>query len=150
MSRRFLPLTTAATLAALGCNGPFGLLPGGALDGRVAPIPTDGWASAGSAGTAQLETNPSEPYSVNIAYTVIDGRLYINAGDTQTQWVEHMQSDPRVRVRIDDVLYELQAERVEAQDEIERFADAWTSQSMFRRDPRDLDEVWLYRFAGRR
>ena len=150
MFRCRLLLTVIAALVTLSCNGPFGLLPGGALEGPVSPAPVEGWTFAGDSGTAQLETNPEEPYSVNIAYTILDGRLYINAGDTRTQWVENMESDPHVRLRIDGALYELQAERVEAGDEIDRFAEAWTSQSMFRRDPRELEEVWLYRFAQRR
>ena len=77
MSTRFLGLLLS--VAALGCNGPFALLPGGPLDGEAKPAPAD-WAFAGDYGTVQLETRPEEPYSVNVAYTVLEGRLYVNAG----------------------------------------------------------------------
>ena len=97
----------------------------------------------------QLETRPDDPYSVNIAYTVMEGRLYVNAGDTETRWVQHMSADPRVRLRLDGVIYELRAERVSDPDELAAFARAWTSQSVFRRDPTQLDEVWLYRLVAR-
>ena len=135
-------------LASLGCSGPFVLLPGGKLSGEAGGVPSD-WASAGESGTVQLETRPEDPYSVNIAYTVIDGRLYINAGDTETRWVKNMTANPLVRLRMDGVLYDLRAERVTNAAEISTFAKAWTSQSMFRRDPSEMEEVWIYRLAGR-
>ena len=98
----------------------------------------------------QLETNPSDPYSVNIAYTVMDGRVYINAGDTETQWVKHIANEPRVRMRLDGVLYALTAKRVTDEATIRRFGEAWTAQSMFRRDPAELEgEVWIYELVGR-
>ncbi len=135
-------------LATFACNGPFVLLPGGELDGRVEPAPSD-WVFAGDYGTVQLETRPEDPYSVNIAYTVLDGRLYINAGDTETQWVKNMSVNPLVRLRLEGVLYDLRAERVTESSEISAFGEAWTGQSMFRRDPAELDQVWLYRLVSR-
>jgi hypothetical protein len=135
-------------LAAVACNGPFGLLPGGRLEGVAAPAPAD-WSFAGDYGTAQLETRPEDPYSVNLAFTVLDGGLYVNAGDSETQWVKNMSADPRVRLRLDDALYDLHAERVTDADEIRAFGRAWTGQSMFRRDPADLEVVYLYRLVSR-
>ena len=146
MSPRHLPLVSL--LLAVACSGPVGLLPGGALDGPEPPAPAD-WTFAGSAGTAQLETRPDEPYSVNLAYTILGGRLYVNAGDTETQWVENMSADPRVRLRVDGNVYALRAERVTDAAELDAFGAAWTSQSLFRRDPRKLEEVWVYRLVAR-
>lgn len=135
-------------LAASGCNGPTFLLPGGKLDGEAKPAPSD-WAFAGEYGTAQIETRPDDPYSVNVGFTVLDGRVYVNAGDTETQWVKNIAADPRVRLRIEGGLYDLRAERVTDSAEISAFAAAWTSQSTFRRDPTQLDEVWIYRLVPR-
>ena len=135
----------------VGCGGeggPAGLLPGGSLAGETAPHPGD-WGFAGDAGTIQLETNPAEPYSVNLAYTVIDGRIYINAGGTETRWAVHIAADPRVRLRLEDRLYALRARRVTGTAELEAFAEAWTAQSFFRRDPRRYEEVWLYELLPR-
>ncbi len=138
--------TLLLALAAAGCNGPFVMFPGGELAGEVAPAPS---LPPGDYGTVQLETNPEEPYSVNVAYTMLGDRLYINAGDTETQWVKHMNENPEVRLRIDGVLFAATAERVTDPEEIAAFGQAWTDQSMFRRDPRELEKVWLYRFVTR-
>ena len=143
-----LILALALAAALVGCNGPTAVFPGGALDGETQAAPTD-WEFAGSYGTVQLETRPEDPYSVNIAFTVVEGRLYINAGDTETQWVQNMTSNPLVRLRMDGLLYDLRAKRVTDEDEITAFAKAWTDQSMFRRDPTELDEVWIYRLVPR-
>ena len=133
---------------ALGCSGPVGLFPGGELSGEPAAAPAN-WSFAGDYGTVQLESRPSDPYSVNIAYTIVDGSLYINAGDTETQWVKNMTADPNVRLRLDKAIYELEAERVTDAAAIDAFSEAWTNQSMFRRDPRELEPVWIYRLVTR-
>ena len=147
MSHRIAAL--GLVLGALACNGPIVMLPGGQLEGEVAPTPE--WTSLEDPyGTAQLETLPEDPYSVNLAYTVVDGRLYVNAGDTETRWVENMNADPRVRLRIDGRIYELRAERVRDPEEIAAFGQVWTSQSFFLRDPSQLDgEVWVDRLVAR-
>ena len=103
MSVRLLSLLFV--IATSGCNGPFMLLPGGGLGGAVKPSPSD-WSFVGEYETAQLETRPEDPYSVNIAVTVIEGSLYINAGDTETEWVKNIAANPPVRLRLDDMLYE--------------------------------------------
>ena len=146
----FLPIVfvTLGSLGSFGCGGPTGLLPGGALSGEPAATPSD-WRFAGDAGTIQLETNPEEPYSVNLAFTVMDGLLYINAGGTETQWAKNIARNPDVKLRLDGRLYDLRAERLVAQDRIEAFAEAWTSQSFFRRDPLGYDEVWIFELVAR-
>jgi hypothetical protein len=141
------PTLLLLIVSTLGCNGPFVLLPGGELGGEaLTELPV--WSS-GAYGTAQLETRPEAPYSVNVAYTILGDQLYINAGDTETQWVKNMAADPRVRLRVDGVLYQARAERVTDPVEIASFGEAWTNQSMFRRDPAELEQVWLYRFVAR-
>ncbi|MEM7410871.1 MAG: hypothetical protein AAF430_11600 [Myxococcota bacterium] len=141
-------LAALALTSSVACNGPFLLLPGGTLQGDAQPAPAD-WGFAGDAGIFELETNPSEPYSVNLAYTVIDGRLLLNAGDTETQWVQNMDADPNVRLRLDGTLYEAHAARIDDEALVDAFSDAWTNQSMFRRDPRELERVWIYELTTR-
>ena len=151
MSRRTLPVflfvfLTAGSLTT-GCNGPLPFLSGGALEGIAQPAPGS-WALDDDFAVVQLETNPEEPYSVNIAYTQIDGALFINAGDTETRWVKHINANPMVRLRRGSTIYEARAERVTDPGQIGTFGDAWTSHSMFHRDPRKLDPVWIYRLVA--
>ena len=96
-----------------------------------------------------VETQGEEPYSVNVAYTVVGGNLFINAGDTETQWAKNIATNPNVRLRLDGKVYEVRAERESAQEVVDAFGEAWTGQSIFRRDPRSLDEVYLYRIVRR-
>ena len=59
------PLLLAATALALGCGGPFLIVPGGALSGDVVePVPSD-WSFVESS-FVDLETRPSDPYSVEL------------------------------------------------------------------------------------
>jgi hypothetical protein len=141
-------LGLALVLFVAGCHGPLPFMSGGALDGEEREGPST-WALADDVGVVQLETRPEDPYSVNIAYTQLGGRLYINAGDTETQWVKNMNVNPLVRLRIEEDVYALRAERVVDPAEISEFAEAWTSQSIFYRDPVELDEVWIYRLTAR-
>jgi hypothetical protein len=146
-----LPIRTFAVLLPLliaACNGPLPFLSGGALKGEAQPAP-EVWNLEEDFAVCQLETRPKDPYSVNIAYTLVEGRLYINAGDTETEWVKHMQADPQVRLRIDDALYSLKARRVTEPAEITAFVKAWTCHSVVLRDPDGLDEVWIYELTQR-
>ncbi len=136
-------------LAALGgCGGPFGFIPGGRLDG--APARWDRtWSNVGESGIAEIETDPGEPYSVTVAYTVVAGQLYVNAGGSEKRWARNTVDHPDVRLRIDGAIYDLRAIRVEDSAEIARFGDAWTGQSWFRRDPTQFEEVWIFRLVSR-
>lgn len=132
-----------------GCGGgPLGVMPGGKLSGKAAPVPAN-WDAAGEYGFMQIETLPADPYSVNIAYTVVDGILYANAGDTETQWVQNMEADPQIVIRLDGVIYPLRSERVTSAAEIARFGAVWASQNSFHRDPAGLDQAWVYRLVPR-
>ena len=139
---------TALSLLLIACEGPVGVMPGGALSGTVETPPAV-WQLEKDADLAQLETRPADPYSINLVYVQLDGRLYIYAGNTRTNWVAHIEADPRMRIRINDTIYPMRAARVTDQDKIRQFAAVWASRSMFQRDPMQFDEVWLYRLAPR-
>lgn len=145
LARFTLALLASATLA---CGGPFLLLPGGALEGPVVAVPSD-WAFSDATGTVQLETQPSDPYSVNIWATGVGPDLYVHAGESRATWVEHMEADPAVRMKIEDSIYELTAARVETQEEFDRFSDAY--EVKYGRRPRNenVDEAYLFRLGAR-
>ena len=62
---------------------------------------------------------------------------------------ENMEADPRVRLRVDGVIYELRAERVTDAAEMDAFAEAWLELGAWARDPRGYDEVFVYRLVAR-
>lgn len=141
--------SAAIVLCCSACEGPFLFAPGGALSGTPVEAPAT-WTLDEGYGFAELETRPEDPYSINLAYVQLDGRLYIYAGNTRTQWVMHIEQNPLVRLRLDEVIYSLSAERVDDHRELTAFAAEWTSRSVFQRDPMQFDEVWLYRLTARR
>jgi hypothetical protein len=139
-------LMLAASLA--GCGRPFVLLPGGALEGSTAAIP-DSWSFTDAVDTVQLETRPTDPYSVNIWVIALDPDLYVHAGASRSTWVEHIETDPNVRLRVSDSIYELVASRVDGQDEFDRFSDAY--EQKYERRPRNesVAEAYLFRLQAR-
>lgn len=142
----FLFLVSVGLLA--GCDDPTFLLPGSALSGDIHATPAN-WNFASDVGTVQLETNPAEPYSVNIEGVVIDERLYAYAGATRTTWAANMEANPDVRYRLNGDVYELRAVRIEDKAAIASFGETWTAKSRFMKDPTQFEEVWLFELVER-
>jgi hypothetical protein len=148
--RRLIQTLTLVGYAFLltACDGPVLVMSGGKLSGNVVDAPAT-WQLDKDSSVAQLETNPEDPYSINLTYVQLDGRLYAYAGDTRTNWVKYIEKSPLVRIRMDDTVYRAQAIRVNDEDELAKFAAAWVNLSMFQRDPHGFEEVWLYRIVAR-
>ena len=138
----------AFSLFLAACDGPTGFMAGGPLTGSEADPPAT-WQLDEDYGFAELETRPTDPYSINLAYVQLNCHLYIYAGNTRTNWVEHISESPLVRIRIAEQIYPLRAARVTDAGELAAFAERWTSRSAFQRDPLQFDEVWLYRLESR-
>lgn len=94
------PVLLIITLFTAACSGPFLWLPGGQLAGEELPLNLD--KVPADAGVIQLETNPGDPYSVNVGVRLIDGQIYMDPA-AQRQWYQHIQRDPNVRIRFDGV-----------------------------------------------
>jgi len=146
--RSILAFALLLTVFSVSCNGPTVLLPGGALEGTTVAAP-DSWASLDEVDTIQLETLPADPYSVNIWVIGLDENLYVHAGDSRSTWIENMETDPDVRLRAGDSIYELSASRVDGQDEFDRFSDAYEQKYGRRPGNENVDEAYLYRLAPR-
>jgi len=131
-----------------GCSGPVVLLPGKTLEGQIVAAPGD-WSFTDAVSTVQLETLPADPYSVNIWVIALGEHLYVHAGANRSEWVENMEADPNVRIRVDESIYELRASRVETQEEFDRFSDAY--EKKYDRRPRNenVAEAYLFRLAAR-
>ncbi|MBC8341935.1 MAG: nitroreductase family deazaflavin-dependent oxidoreductase [Proteobacteria bacterium] len=141
----------AAVFAALlltACSRPFVLIPGGALVGQSAPAPQS-WSFTDAIDTIQLETNPADPYSVNIWVVGMGNALYVHAGANRATWIENMDADPNVRLQAGDTIYELAASRVTSQEEFDRYSAPY--EEKYGNPPRNLNvvEAYLYRLVAR-
>ena len=96
------------------CSDPIIMLPGGHLAGTETPAPQL-WTSVPD--TVQLETNPGDPYSVNVWAAGVGSQLYVATGEEGSSWSEYMDADPLVRIRMGDSIYLLSASRVTDQQE---------------------------------
>ena len=126
----------AVALLSLGvaaCGGPVvPFLPGGALSGEIVETPVDDWSFVGDT-FVDLETRPTDPYSVTLNYYVRDGKLYIDPAEGR-RWLAHIRADPRVRARFGGRVYPLEAVLVGKPGELEGFD---TDRFIYRLDPRD-------------
>ena len=136
------------SLILAGCSGPFAVLPGGALEGEASRAPTD-WSFIDRIDTIQLETNPADPYSVNIWVIARDDALYVHAGANRATWVENMEAEPKVRLQANESIYELAATRVASQDEFDRFSAAYEEKYGNPPRNRDVSEAYLFRLVAR-
>ncbi len=141
-------IALASILLVIGCGGPFLLLPGGKLDGIAAPAPGD-WSFSDQVDTVQLETQPEDPYSVNIWAIGLGHFLYVHAGANRTTWVEHMEANSDVRIRVEDKLYDLRASRVDGQEEFAQFSDAYEVKYGSRPRNENVAEAYLFRLEPR-
>ncbi len=137
----------ASLLAFAGCAD---YLPtaSGELEGTVAPAPAS-WTKIAQQEIIQLETQPAEPYSVNLWVIGEDERLYVFAGDNYTTWVEHIDADPKVRLKMGGAIYLLRATRVSDPQEFEWFAQAWDKKYGHRPVNEEVGETYLMRLQPR-
>jgi hypothetical protein len=63
--------------------------------------------------------------------------------------VENLESDPKVRLRVNETIYELTASRVESQDEFDRFSDAYEKKYGHRPRNENVGEAYLFRLQAR-
>ena len=122
MTRAIICLT--AMLMLTGCEEPFIVFAGGALSGEVIETPTD-WSVLNAIDTVQLETQPADPYSINIWIAAVGADLYVATGEDGQRWTDYLNADGNVRVRANQDLYELEAHMVTNAAERDRVAKAY-------------------------
>jgi hypothetical protein len=121
---------------------------GGALSGNLTEPPAD-WTEVARPEIIELETNPAEPYSVKLWIIGVGPDLYVHAGANRATWVEHIEQDPNVRLRINESLYELRAERVEHAEEFAAFAEVYELKYGNRPRNENVNEAYLFRLLPR-
>jgi hypothetical protein len=149
-------LSVVLVVQLLGC-GPIGPLSGGRLSGEIGPRGVVSWKFAAGEETAQLETRPADPHSVNIWFVALGPNLYVPTSmilgpkdPTERGWVGNVSGDPRVRIRLGDRVYERIAIRVEDAGEYDRARGAL--EAKYDLDPSERDserEVWIFRLDPR-
>ena len=128
--------------------GGCGYIPSGAREGTPAALPDD-WSAVAASDVIRFETQPADPYSVELWVIGVDNVLYVHAGDNRTKWVEHMEVDANVRLLHDGSIYELRAERVTDQAEFETFAVIYDEKYGWRPRNENIEEIYLYRLLPR-
>lgn len=139
-----LTLSALLAIALLGCGGPLVMIPGGALSGPVEPAPSD-WSFSDAIEDVQLETRPEDPYSVNV-WGIGDGPRFLIASGRglESAWAQHIEADPRVRLRVGEIVYELRAQRSELATDRDAFLTAAQTKYDFEPDPEEADDAVLY------
>lgn len=148
MRRRVFVRLSMLSLLVIGC-GPIVMIPGGTLSGDVTAIPKS-WTFLDDVETIQLETRPTDPYSVNLWAVEFEGAVYVVAGSgPQTTWAQHIQDDPRVRLRVNRSIYELRAVEANNEGNRELFLAAAKKKYDFEPESEDVSKAVLYRLDPR-
>jgi hypothetical protein len=127
----------AAVFLLSACSEPFIVFAGDDLEGEVSDAPAD-WSILEDIDTAQLETQPDDPYSVNIWVAGIGSDAYVATGEDGTNWSEHIAVNHDVRLRVEDRIYELEAVRVHDATELNKVSRAYVKKYGL-----DADDNWV-------
>jgi hypothetical protein len=111
------------------------ILPGAELPGQTQTPPLN-WTDVPD--VIQVETRPSDPYSINIWGVGIGRDLYIATSADGTAWSEFIGIDSSVRARIGPLLYQLEATSVLDPNERADVATAYVSKYDL-----DSDDNWV-------
>lgn len=128
------PIGSLVIAAAIlfGCEGgPTLVIPGGQLAGTEVAEPVTDWSFVDDR-FVDLETRPTDPYSVELDYILRDGQLYIDPSEGK-RWLDHIREDDRVRVRFGDRIYRATAVLIGKPGEL---ADFDPDRFIYRLDPR--------------
>ncbi|MEM7097318.1 MAG: hypothetical protein AAF541_03590 [Pseudomonadota bacterium] len=146
--RSLFSMLVMGSLLTSGCSSGWLPFSSGQLEGVPTQAPAD-WTEVAAKEIIQLETNVDEPYSVNLWVIGEPTHLYVFAGASRAAWIEHIDKNPNIRMKIEDAIYDLVAERVTDAAEFERFAQSW--EAKYGRRPRNenVDETYLMRLTAR-
>jgi hypothetical protein len=120
--------------------GPLGPFPGPELAGPLAEEPVEDWSFVDAVKVIQVETRPEDPYSVSTWLARAGDGTYVFAADDESPWVQNIQNDPRVRIRIEGLIYERRAVRVAGLETKHTFLS--TMRSKYEHDTGFDPEFW--------
>ena len=136
-------------------TGPCGPISGGRIDGTVVTTVPGDWHFTDDLSTIQVETRPADPLSVT-TWCFTDGpQLFVPShGAAKKPWVQNVTKEPRVRLRIGEQIYEMQATRITDQAELGRLIPLLRAKYRMARwgmedDPAKSPETWFFRMTPR-
>ena len=155
-----IQLTVACLLLGLSaCGGtPLGPFAGGHLSAPEAQAPFDNWPAIAATDTVYLETDPEDPYSVQMWCIALDDALYVPTslilGDSDPRertWVRNVQENPSVRVQIGEAVYPMRASRVTSPERQQALLSAF--QEKYAAELPEIDahaeNAWIFQLTAR-
>jgi len=141
-------LAMIAMLVAAGCEPTF-VFAGGELSGTVRPMPSD-WGFTDDFGTVQIETRPTDPYSVNVWGVSVNRSFYVAASDaSEATWAQAIEAEPRVRLRVGDDICPLLAKRTQDPQGRADVTDAYVDKYGGERERSFIRHAWVFRLDPR-
>jgi hypothetical protein len=142
-------LALIAGLAWLMRSNPIGPMSGRAVSGAQAPYPPD-WSFTDEHMTIAVESRPDAPHSVTTLCFEMDGQLYVPAQNgAKKRWTRYVTEDPRVRLKIGELVYPANAVRIEPEDQTPFLEAAGAKYSRLAESDEVPDDVWLFRIDPR-
>ena len=158
LKRTTLTLGVAAAVACTGwlatglLDGPWGMVPGGRLEGPGLPCETAPWEQFAAVREVEVEVRPAWPRSLTTWLVVHEGESFVPA-DFLTlwkRWPYQVLDDGRVRLRVGAQIFECRAERVGDEELIEQLRVAAATKYDLQLDGRAAStEVWWFRVGPR-
>lgn len=144
-------LVVVAVIVVLVRTDPIGPISGKRLSGVEQPFPDD-WMLVNEHPLCALETRIDDPHSVTTLCFVHDGALMIPAGQGSSKtWPRYVLADPRVRVKVGEVVFPGIATRmteIPLEDLVASLAVKYPQQ-FADGPPEDLPaDIWLFRISA--
>jgi len=97
----------------------------------------------------QLETRPENPYSVNLWGVAVNHNMYVASDGGDSTWARAIDEYPAVRLRINDDIYRLRAQKTVDPHELDDVIDAYIQKYGGDRERSFVKDAWVYRLAAR-
>lgn len=150
---RWLGIVLGTIVAVVGLlyffrTDPVFMVSGKRLSGEELPTPAD-WSACNDHMTIAVETRVDDPHSVTTLCFVYKGDLIIPArAGSWKEWPAYVVADPRIRVKIGDVVYPARAERildVSFADMLPSAAAKYPEISTWFDSDNPQEDVWVFR-----
>ena len=147
-----LALVVLLLLGWLMRSDPIGPVAGRAVSGDEAAYPAD-WDFSEEHFTIAVETRPDDPHSVTTVAFVHEGQLHVPAmNGSKKDWTQYVLADPRVRLKVGDLVYPARLVRVDLADPEPYFDSAarkYAQMAEARESGEVPEDIWLFRVEPR-